>query len=282
MRENRRVEATVSGPESGDAFGQALLDLTAGSAGSVVIERDDGWVSAEGLDYLEAPDGPDLWAVDRAVGRVLDIGAGAGRASLLLQDRGQEVLALDTSPGAVRACQAARCAGGLLRLGTASGRGRNDGQLRLSVADRQQSLADRLIRSGNPVPVSDRGPAAPRRSGRGDVPRPVRYHQAGPSGLPRAEPPPGSASRPDVIPGPLRTAGERLVRLAADVAGRTRRDRRTRRLAISPRSTHPAPATQPSSTDSDGCRLSPADEDHLRPNSARLIAPPPRSAFYFT
>jgi SAM-dependent methyltransferase len=99
------VEATSTGPESGDAFGQALLDLTAGSAGSAIIERDDGWVSAEGLDYLEAPDGPDLWAVDRAVGRVLDIGAGAGRASLLLQDRGQEVLALDTSPGAVRACR---------------------------------------------------------------------------------------------------------------------------------------------------------------------------------
>lgn len=99
------MEATATGPEPGDAFGEALLDLLAGSADSAVIERNDGWVSSEGLDYLEAPDGPDLWAVDRAVGRVLDVGAGAGRASLLLQDRGQEVLALDTSPGAVRTCQ---------------------------------------------------------------------------------------------------------------------------------------------------------------------------------
>jgi SAM-dependent methyltransferase len=105
MRENRCVEATVTGPEQGDAFGQALVDLTAGTAGSAVIERDDGWMSAEGLDYLEAPDGPDLWAVDQAVGRVLDVGAGAGRASLLLQDRGQEVLALDTSAGAVQVCR---------------------------------------------------------------------------------------------------------------------------------------------------------------------------------
>src|SRR5579863_3925119 len=97
--------ATPTGPRAGDAFGQALLDLAAGSASSAVIERDDGWVSGDGLAYLDAPQGPDLWAVDQAFGRVLDVGAGAGRASLLLQDRGQEVLALDTSPGAVRCCQ---------------------------------------------------------------------------------------------------------------------------------------------------------------------------------
>ena len=98
------MEATVTGPESGDAFGQALLDLTAGSAGSAVIERDDGWVSAESLDYLEAPDGPDLWAVDRVVGPGTERWR-RGRAPARCEDLGHEVLALDTSPGAVRVCQ---------------------------------------------------------------------------------------------------------------------------------------------------------------------------------
>jgi hypothetical protein len=67
----------AAGPEPGDAFGQALLELTAGRTGSVIIERDDGFVTAESLDY-NAPDGPDLRALDRAVGRVLDVGANPG------------------------------------------------------------------------------------------------------------------------------------------------------------------------------------------------------------
>ena len=36
---------------------------------------------------------------------MLDIGAGAGRACLALQERGHDVLALDTSPAAVRVCR---------------------------------------------------------------------------------------------------------------------------------------------------------------------------------
>ena len=62
----------AAGPEPGDAFGQALLDLTAGRTGSVIIERDNGFVTAESLDYLNAPGGPDLWALDRAAGGSFD------------------------------------------------------------------------------------------------------------------------------------------------------------------------------------------------------------------
>jgi SAM-dependent methyltransferase len=36
---------------------------------------------------------------------VLDVGAGAGRASLAVQERGQDVVALDVSPGAVEVCR---------------------------------------------------------------------------------------------------------------------------------------------------------------------------------
>jgi SAM-dependent methyltransferase len=92
-------------PELGDAFGLALLDMVAGAPEPTVIERDDGFVGLDTTDYAAGLDDLAQWALDRAVGRVLDVGAGAGRASLCLQERGQDVLALDVSPGAILACR---------------------------------------------------------------------------------------------------------------------------------------------------------------------------------
>ncbi len=92
-------------PELGDAFGLALLDMVAGAPEPVVIERDDGFIGVDTMDYAASLDELAQWTLDRAVGRVLDVGAGAGRASLALQERGQDVVALDVSPGAILACR---------------------------------------------------------------------------------------------------------------------------------------------------------------------------------
>jgi SAM-dependent methyltransferase len=97
------------GPEPGDAFGEALLDALAGGTGLHVIERDDGFVDVmDASMYFSTPETwPDLdhRALELVAGRVLDVGAGAGRHSLVLQDRGSQPVALDTSPGAVRVCR---------------------------------------------------------------------------------------------------------------------------------------------------------------------------------
>lgn len=96
-------------PAIGDAFGQALLaKLNVEEPNNVIYERDDGLVNADSNDYFAAPedwDELDRWCLDQVRGRVLDIGAGAGRAALELQKRGHEVTALDVSPGAVEACR---------------------------------------------------------------------------------------------------------------------------------------------------------------------------------
>jgi SAM-dependent methyltransferase len=93
-------------PRHGDALGTVFLDALAGRPAPVVVERDDGFVSVDSIEYLGGLDERDEWAVSRATGRVLDVGAGAGRAALALQERGQHVTAIEVSPGAAQACRA--------------------------------------------------------------------------------------------------------------------------------------------------------------------------------
>jgi SAM-dependent methyltransferase len=93
-----------------DLFGSALLDWAKGGHEPDVIERRDGYCEFGGghASYLATPH---HWptAERRALtfisGRVLDVGSGAGRVSLELQRRGLDVVALDASPGAVRAAK---------------------------------------------------------------------------------------------------------------------------------------------------------------------------------
>lgn len=88
-----------------DAYGAILLDALEGREAYEVIERDDGTVWAGTPDAYFAPHrrwpAAERSALRSARGRVLDIGCGAGRVSLHLQERGLEVVAIDASPGAV-------------------------------------------------------------------------------------------------------------------------------------------------------------------------------------
>lgn len=97
----------------GDAFGQVLTACHAADGASGVafelVERSDGYLTVADAARYFAPS--DEWtqtsrfACEQAAGRVLDIGAGAGRASLVLQDGGHDVVALDVSAGATTVCQ---------------------------------------------------------------------------------------------------------------------------------------------------------------------------------
>lgn len=95
---------------SQDAFGQALLDAYRKQGGFAVIERDDGLVSVDSpfARYFATFTKWGLCerrAIRLVRGRVLDIGAGAGRHALHLQNKGFRVTAIDPSPAAVELCR---------------------------------------------------------------------------------------------------------------------------------------------------------------------------------
>jgi SAM-dependent methyltransferase len=90
-----------------DAFGHALMDHLEGRGGEELIERSDGYLdrSAGAETYFAEPTGEQAAVADRASGRVLDVGCGAGRYALYLQEKGLEVVAIDASPLAVEVCR---------------------------------------------------------------------------------------------------------------------------------------------------------------------------------
>lgn len=93
-----------------DAYGQAIRDYHERGEGFELVERDDGWIgpSAGPAQYFrEYDDWParQRAALEHVSGRVLDVGCGAGRHVLHLQDGGHDVVGVDRSPLAIEVCR---------------------------------------------------------------------------------------------------------------------------------------------------------------------------------
>lgn len=88
-----------------DAFGQFLKANIGQSPAYEIIERDDNFISVMSPDLYFSD--YDSWsshtqsALELAKGRILDVGIGAGRHALYLQDQGHQVIGIDNSPLAV-------------------------------------------------------------------------------------------------------------------------------------------------------------------------------------
>jgi len=93
-----------------DAYDHAVFDYLRGMGGFEIVERDDGYFGPSGgpAAYLSTYNHwqPEQKKAMRYVkGKVLDIGCGAGRHSLYLQEKGFVVVGMDTSPLALKVCR---------------------------------------------------------------------------------------------------------------------------------------------------------------------------------
>jgi SAM-dependent methyltransferase len=90
--------------EEEDAYGRLILHYFEEGTGIEVVERDDGFIDASDYNpasyfapYRKWPR-VERMAIRLAHGRTLDVGCGAGRVPLCLQERGVEVVGIDVSP----------------------------------------------------------------------------------------------------------------------------------------------------------------------------------------
>lgn len=93
--------------DSEDAFGKQLLaQYNNETRFAEIIEREDLLIdfgSDSGLYFTEFDEWSPLeqYAISLAKGRILDVGCGAGRHALYLQEKGFDVTGIDLSPGAI-------------------------------------------------------------------------------------------------------------------------------------------------------------------------------------
>ena len=94
-----------------DAYGHLISDRHNGQDNVEIVEREDKLINANHQgprNYFAEYEG---WAehqkhaIGYTTGRVLDIGCGAGRHSLYLQEQGHDTLGTDNSPLAIETCQ---------------------------------------------------------------------------------------------------------------------------------------------------------------------------------
>ncbi|MDP2909336.1 MAG: methyltransferase domain-containing protein [Nanoarchaeota archaeon] len=93
-----------------DAYGQEIWSYLNKEASYEIVERDDGYIcisSGAQAYFQDFKDWPrhQKEAINFSKGKVLDIGAGAGRVSLYLQKKGFDITAIDNSPLAIKVCK---------------------------------------------------------------------------------------------------------------------------------------------------------------------------------
>lgn len=92
-----------------DAFGQFLMANLYGRESYEIIERDDHFISVMTPEFYFSEYvswTPHIQsALKLATGRILDVGIGAGRHALYLQEQGYHVVGIDNSPIAIEVAQ---------------------------------------------------------------------------------------------------------------------------------------------------------------------------------
>lgn len=93
-----------------DAYGYEIFDYFMGEEVVEVVEREDGFIgisSGPSVYFQPFVEFPDHYkqALKMVQGKVLDIGCGAGRISLYLQELGLSVFGIDISPKAIEVCR---------------------------------------------------------------------------------------------------------------------------------------------------------------------------------
>jgi SAM-dependent methyltransferase len=93
-----------------DLFGKAILDYQTGNNPQDLItetsisEADEMSVAYLFRDFDEMPK-IEQKALELSKGKILDVGCGAGSHSLYLQQKGFDVVSIDISPSAIKACE---------------------------------------------------------------------------------------------------------------------------------------------------------------------------------